>query len=163
MLATHLKGVEKVRIADFVHGSDGLGNTNPNVSQESPIALSGPEFMVQKVNELPGQVSIIALGPLTNVAKVRFVCFIYTNMLIPCLFNIFCIWIGQAVKLDQKFHEKVAQIVVLGGAFSVNGNVNPAAEANVSFNFFSCLPLLVPFLSLNLWFSILWVNRIVFL
>ena len=37
------------------------------------------------------------------------------------------------------FAKNVKQIVVLGGAFFVNGNVNPAAEANVSFVFFLCL------------------------
>lgn len=30
------------------------------------------------------------------------------------------------------FAKNVKQIVVLGGAFFVNGNVNPAAEANVN-------------------------------
>jgi inosine-uridine nucleoside N-ribohydrolase len=37
----------------------------------------------------------------------------------------------QAVELDPTFAKKVGQIVILGGAFAVNGNVNPAAEANV--------------------------------
>lgn len=35
------------------------------------------------------------------------------------------------MELDAEFPKKIGQIVVLGGAFSVNGNVNPAAEANV--------------------------------
>lgn len=38
----------------------------------------------------------------------------------------------QALQLDPAFSKNVGQIVVLGGAFAVNGNVNPAAEANVS-------------------------------
>jgi len=37
----------------------------------------------------------------------------------------------QAIELDPAFPQKIGQIVILGGAFSVNGNVNPAAEANV--------------------------------
>jgi len=37
----------------------------------------------------------------------------------------------QAVEDDPTFAKKVGQIIILGGAFSVNGNVNPAAEANV--------------------------------
>lgn len=40
----------------------------------------------------------------------------------------------QAIQLDPGFSGKIGQIVILGGAFAVNGNVNPAAEANV------CLP-----------------------
>lgn len=38
----------------------------------------------------------------------------------------------QAIQLDPNFTKNIEQIIVLGGAFSVNGNVNPAAEANVS-------------------------------
>lgn len=38
----------------------------------------------------------------------------------------------QAIELDPAFSKKIGQIVLLGGAFAVNGNVNPAAEANVS-------------------------------
>ena len=38
----------------------------------------------------------------------------------------------QAVQLDPEFSKNVGQIVLLGGAFAVNGNVNPASEANVS-------------------------------
>lgn len=35
------------------------------------------------------------------------------------------------MQLDPEFPRKIRQIILLGGAFSVNGNVNPAAEANV--------------------------------
>jgi len=38
----------------------------------------------------------------------------------------------QAIQLDPEFVKNIGQIVILGGAFAVNGNVNPAAEANVS-------------------------------
>ncbi|KAK4725975.1 hypothetical protein R3W88_030892 [Solanum pinnatisectum] len=36
-----------------------------------------------------------------------------------------------AIQLDPEFFKNVGQIVVLGGAFAVNGNVSPAAEANI--------------------------------
>ena len=39
--------------------------------------------------------------------------------------------VTQAVELDPSFPKKIGQIIILGGAYSVNGNVNPAAEANV--------------------------------
>lgn len=41
------------------------------------------------------------------------------------------IW-RQAIQLDPEFTKNIGKIIVLGGAFAVNGNVNPAAEANVS-------------------------------
>lgn len=34
--------------------------------------------------------------------------------------------------MDPEFAKNIGQIVILGGAFAVNGNVNPAAEANAS-------------------------------
>ena len=49
-----------------------------------------------------------------------------------------CNYIDQAIKRDSSFASKVKNVVVLGGAFFALGNVNPAAEANVSarFSFF---------------------------
>ena len=38
----------------------------------------------------------------------------------------------QAIQKDPNFAKNVGQLVVLGGAFNASGNVNPAAEANVS-------------------------------
>lgn len=104
-LLTSLRGAAKERIADFVHGSDGLGNTYPPPPKTKAIDTFAPDFLIEKVNQYPGEVTIVALGPLTNLAK--------------------------AVELDPTFAKKVGQIVILGGAFAVNGNVNPAAEANI--------------------------------
>lgn len=42
----------------------------------------------------------------------------------------------QAIQLDPTFTKKIGQIVLLGGAFAIDGNVNPAAETNVSPSFF---------------------------
>ncbi|KAK9734273.1 hypothetical protein RND81_04G127800 [Saponaria officinalis] len=99
-----LKGGEP-RVADFVHGTDGLGNISLPPPNKTKIAKSGAEFLVDKVSEFPGEVSILALGPLTNLAL--------------------------AIKRDSSFSSKVKRIVVLGGAFFSLGNVNPAAEANI--------------------------------
>ncbi|KAJ6825034.1 putative uridine nucleosidase 2 [Iris pallida] len=95
----------KLRIADFVHGSDGLGNQNFPPPKGKPIDQSAAAFLVEQANLYPGKVTVVALGPLTNIAL--------------------------AVQMDPTFPEKIGQIVILGGAFSVNGNVNPAAEANI--------------------------------
>ncbi|KAJ7527277.1 hypothetical protein O6H91_16G046200 [Diphasiastrum complanatum] len=105
-LLTTLRGAVNLGIADFVHGSDGLGHTNPPEPKQKPIDLSGPEFLVARVEEFPGEVTVVALGPLTNIAK--------------------------ALELDRDFPKKVREIFVLGGAFFVNGNINPAAEANIA-------------------------------
>lgn len=59
------------RVADFVHGTDGLGNINLLPPKARKIEKSAAQFLVDKVSEHPGEVSILALGPLTNLALVR--------------------------------------------------------------------------------------------
>lgn len=61
----------KPRIADFVHGPDGLGGTSPPPPKGKKIDRSACEFLVDKVTEFPGEVSVLALGPLTNLALVK--------------------------------------------------------------------------------------------
>ncbi|XP_048231102.1 probable uridine nucleosidase 2 isoform X2 [Ricinus communis] len=95
----------KLHIADFVHGAEGLGNQNFPPPKGKPIEQSAPAFLVEQVNLYPGKVTVVALGPLTNIAL--------------------------AIQLDPAFAKKIGQIVLLGGAFAVNGNVNPATEANI--------------------------------
>ncbi|KAK4359725.1 hypothetical protein RND71_021954 [Anisodus tanguticus] len=95
----------KLRIADFVHGTDGLGNQNFPAPNGKPIEQNAAEFLVEQASLYPGKVTVVALGPLTNIAL--------------------------AIQSDPAFVKNIGQIVVLGGAFSVNGNVNPAAEANI--------------------------------
>ncbi|ONH96211.1 hypothetical protein PRUPE_7G113700 [Prunus persica] len=99
-----LKG-GRPRVADFIHGSDGLGNIFLPPPERKQIEKSASEFLVDMVSEYPGEVSILALGPLTNLAL--------------------------AIKRDSSFAKKVKRVVVLGGAFFALGNVNPAAEANI--------------------------------
>ncbi|CAJ2632381.1 uridine nucleosidase 1-like protein [Trifolium pratense] len=99
-----LKG-GRPRVADFVHGKDGLGNIFLPDPKASKIDKSASEFLVEKVSEYPGEITVLALGPLTNIAL--------------------------AIKRDSSFASKVKKIVVLGGSFFALGNVNPAAEANI--------------------------------
>ncbi|CAM6092031.1 unnamed protein product [Calypogeia fissa] len=93
------------RIADFVHGDDGLGNTNLAKACNKKIEQSAVDFLIEKVSQYPGEISIVALGPLTNVA--------------------------HAIKKNSSFGKNIGQLIVLGGAFFSSGNVSPAAEANI--------------------------------
>nr|CAB3452856.1 unnamed protein product [Digitaria exilis] len=99
-----LKG-GKPRVADFVHGSDGLGNIELPDPAIKKVDQNAAEFLVDKVSQFPGEVSVLALGPLTNVAL--------------------------AIKKDPSFVKNVKKIVVLGGAFFAAGNATPSAEANI--------------------------------
>ncbi|KAH7414838.1 hypothetical protein KP509_14G013400 [Ceratopteris richardii] len=103
--AMSLKNVPKLRIADFVHGKDGLGNISFPPPKNKAVDLCAKEFLVKMANMFPGEITVVALGPLTNIAL--------------------------AIEADPMFVKNIKQIVILGGAFFVNGNVNPAAEANI--------------------------------
>ncbi|KAM4105588.1 hypothetical protein ACB094_04G003100 [Castanea mollissima] len=95
----------KLRIAGFVHGADGLGNQNFPPPKGKPIEQSAADFLIEQAKLYPGKVTVVALGPLTNIAL--------------------------AIQRDPAFSKNIGQIVLLGGAFLVNGNVNPASEANI--------------------------------
>jgi len=101
-----LMGGVETRVADFVHGRDGLGDCG--VSRE-PVAVaqecSAAHFICETLTRYPGEVTILAIASLTNVAL--------------------------AMALDRHFNDKVGEVVVLGGAYRVAGNVTPAAEANI--------------------------------
>lgn len=92
-------------IADFVHGTDGLGNTNQPPPTGKPVDIPAAQFIVETVMANPGQITLVPVGPLTNIAL--------------------------ALALEPKIADNVAGVVIMGGAATVNGNVNPAAEANI--------------------------------
>ncbi|CAJ2634053.1 unnamed protein product [Trifolium pratense] len=95
----------KLGVTDFVHGADGLGNQNFPPPNGKVIEESAADFMVNEAKANPGKVTVVALGPLTNIAL--------------------------AIQMDPEFAKNIGQIVLLGGSFAVNGNANPAAEANI--------------------------------
>jgi len=66
-----VKKAIKLRIASFVHGSDGLGNQDFPAPTTKPIDQTAAAFLVEQANLYPGQVTVVALGPLTNLALVR--------------------------------------------------------------------------------------------
>jgi inosine-uridine nucleoside N-ribohydrolase len=67
-----LQNSTKLRIADFVHGTDGLGNQNFPPPKGKPIEQSAVDFLTEQAKLYPGKVTVVALGPLTNIALVRF-------------------------------------------------------------------------------------------
>ena len=88
-----------------VHGENGLGNaTLPTVSR-SPRSTPVEEWMYQQVARDPGAITILTVGPVTNLAL--------TLLRYPDLPNL------------------VDNVVVMGGNALVPGNATPAAEANM--------------------------------
>jgi len=91
---------------DFVHGKDGLGNTHqpdPTITYEPKPAA---QFIVDMAKANPGQITLVAVGRLTNLA--------------------------EAIQLDSNVVKNIKEVVLMGGALLVAGNVNPVAEANIT-------------------------------
>lgn len=65
---------------------------------------SAIDFMISQVNKYPNEITIIAIGPLTNIAK--------------------------AIEKDKTFSSKVKRIVYMGGAFYCSGNATKTSEFN---------------------------------
>ncbi len=97
--------VEPHRHATHVHGEDGMGNTYLPTPTTSPIDIPAALFIVNTILENPGEVTLVPIGPLTNIAL--------------------------ALKLEPKIVNIVKEVVIMGGAATVQGNVTPVAEANI--------------------------------
>jgi purine nucleosidase len=104
--STPLPGAPHLPPVDFIHGVDGLGNTNRPRAQHEPREGDGIQALVDIVKTNVGEVSLVTIGPLTNVAL--------------------------ALGRDPSFAPAVKELVVMGGAVTVPGNALPAAEANIA-------------------------------
>jgi inosine-uridine nucleoside N-ribohydrolase len=108
--------LKKGRIsAQSIHGSDGLGDLyrfkNPNGSRRYPevrLAQDIPdatEVLLDLIKRYPDEMTLIALGPLTNLAK--------------------------ALSEHKERVKTLREVVIMGGAISAPGNITPAAEFNI--------------------------------
>ena len=90
---------------EVVHGKDGQGNSNLHAPQSKVAKLTAVEFLKNKINEYPGEVIVVPIGPLTNIAQLLI----------------------ENPNIDQK----ISEIVLMGGNALSQGNASPAAEANI--------------------------------
>lgn len=97
--------VQEPRLAEHVHGDNGLGDVELPEPEREPVAESAAELLVRLARENPGELDVLAVGPLTNLAI--------------------------AIGLEPRLPELVRRLVVMGGAVEVPGNVGSHAEANI--------------------------------
>ncbi|MEM8546767.1 MAG: nucleoside hydrolase [Pseudomonadota bacterium] len=92
----------------FVHGTDALGNIAPRVRSREVSSLDAVDFLIDTAHRYPGEVVIIAVGRLTNLAL--------------------------ALERNPGIADQYAGVAIMGGAFGGHGhsgNVTPVAEANI--------------------------------
>lgn len=93
----------ELRPADFIHGTDGLGNTVRG-REPAQTPLIGATKLLERL--IDGKTSIVSLGPLTNIARL-------------------------IVDLPRKA-AMVDDLVIMGGAAAGGGNALPDGEANIA-------------------------------
>lgn len=91
--------------ADFVHGAEGFGTVPAATPAGSADGRSAAQFLCESCAAAPGEITICAVGPLTNLAA--------------------------ALSLDPNFVRNVKSIVIMGGSYAYHGNVTGCAEANI--------------------------------
>ncbi len=89
----------------FVHGEDGQGNVFLDPPVTKPVDLDAAHFIIDTVMSQPGQITLVPLGPLTNVAL--------------------------AMLLEPRMTSNLAEMVLMGGNAFCGGNASPAGEANI--------------------------------
>ena len=95
---------QKLITAQFWHGKNGLANVELPPSKCKADPRFGPDLIIEMVHKYPHEITLIPVGPLTNIAL--------------------------AVSKDPSIAALVKDIVIMGGSIT-GGNVNGAAEANI--------------------------------
>jgi inosine-uridine nucleoside N-ribohydrolase len=91
--------------AHQIHGHDALGGVGLPHPQGRPQATHAVRELVDRVMAEPGAITLIALGPLTNVAL--------------------------ALSLEPRMAGALAELIVMGGAVLTHGNATEVASANL--------------------------------
>ena len=89
----------------FVHGEDGQGDIFLPDPAGAPLGLSAAQFIIEQLRANPGEITLVPVGPLTNIAL--------------------------ALRLEPRITEWVHEVVLMGGNALVPGNASPAGEANI--------------------------------
>jgi purine nucleosidase len=92
-------------IADYVHGHNGLGGIELPEPHLEPVSQHAVDLIIERVMAAPREIALVPVGPLTNIA--------------------------MALRKEPRIAEYVREVVIMGGALRVPGNVTPEAEFNI--------------------------------
>lgn len=91
--------------ATHVHGDLGIGGVELPEAEVSAVDESAAEMIVRLARKYDGELRMIAVGPLTNLAV--------------------------ALRLEPNLPALIKELTIMGGATNVPGNVTAVAEANI--------------------------------
>lgn len=90
---------------EAVHGSSGMGHTDLPDPTSSVVDSHAIDYLIERFLSEPKQISLFAIGPLTNVAL--------------------------AIRKEPRIVDAIKEMVIMGGAIRAGGNVSPLAEFNI--------------------------------
>jgi purine nucleosidase len=97
--------VQPSLLAPETHGSAGIGYASLPAPKMAPVPLHSVDFLIEKILSAPGEITLICIGPLSNVAV--------------------------AIRKEPRIIEAVKEVLIMGGAIRHPGNTTPLAEFNV--------------------------------
>ncbi len=96
--------VQASLLAAETHGDWGLGYAQLPEPRARPVGQHGVDFLIEKILASPGDITLLALGPLTNIAL--------------------------AIRQEPRIVEALREIIIMGGALRHEGNTTALAEFN---------------------------------
>src|ERR1700739_1928429 len=96
---------QKLVTAEFWHGKNGLANVELPPSKCKKAPRWAPDLIIEMVHANPHEITLVPIGPLTNIAL--------------------------AIEKDPSIVPLVKEVIIMGGSIT-GGNVNAAAEAQLS-------------------------------
>ena len=96
--------VQPSLLAPETHGNKGLGYSQLPRPVSRPIVQKGSDFLIEQIMSNPGEITLVAIGPLTNIAF--------------------------AIRQEPRIVKAVKELFIMGGAIRHEGNTTPLAEFN---------------------------------
>lgn len=95
-----------MQVSKDIHGNNGIGEVELPAPKRAIEEESGVDFFIDAAHKYGKDLIIIPTGPMTNLAA--------------------------ALKKDPEIANLIGNVTFMGGALTVDGNVTPAAEANIN-------------------------------
>jgi purine nucleosidase len=96
--------VQPSLLAPETHGNSGLGYAKLPGPRSKPIGRHGCDFLIEQIMTNPGEITLVAIGPLTNVAL--------------------------AIRQEPRIVHTLKELIIMGGAIRYEGNTTALAEFN---------------------------------
>jgi purine nucleosidase len=96
--------VQPSLLAPETHGATGIGYAQLPPPKTQPVAQHAVDFLIEKILAAPGEITLVSIGPLTNLA--------------------------MAIRREPRIVEATRDVVIMGGAIRHEGNTTPLAEFN---------------------------------